>query len=310
MKIIDQTPFFNEKGEISTADRVKAFVQYGKGWLTEMDAQRAVLPVLDQILDRKFTLLRNIKPPELDAPIPFILIGPPGIFVLYITPILGMFRAKGDQWGTIRGNSFVTEKVNLLTRTERMARAVQVYIQRQGFLELVMVEPILLCSNPGVHVDSLRPIVRIVMRDALERFAVSVSQARQVLSPEAIFKVVTLLTEPPTPREEIPATPPETQEEPAGQPVIEEQMPGSTPAFLPETTPETSWTAMPSEEIPFEAPAALPVEPADEPVQQSAPPRRSRGISRKQWLFLGLMALIWIILVIVFLFLVLKDLTL
>lgn len=309
MKIIDQTPFFNEKGEISTADRLKAFVQYGKNWLAEMDAQRAVLPVLDKILDRKFTLLRNIKPPELDAPIPFILIGPPGIFVIYITPILGMFRAKGDQWGTIRGNTFVSEKVNLLTRTERMARAVQVYIQRQGFLELVMVEPILLCSNPGVHVDSLRPIVRIVMRDALERFAVSLSQARLVLSPETIFKVVTLLTEPPTPREEVPAVPDEVQAEPPGQPVLEEQVPGNTPAFLPESTTDAPWTPMASEALPFEAPDSIsPAIPSPEPVPQAAPPRRKGGISRTQWMFLGLMALIWIILVMVFIFLVVKDL--
>lgn len=309
MKIIDQTPFFNEKGEISTADRLKAFVQYGKSWLAEMDAQRAVLPVLDKILDRKFTLLRNIKPPELDAPIPFILIGPPGIFVIYITPILGMFRAKGDQWGTIRGNTFVTEKVNLLARTERMARAVQVNIQRQGKLELVMVEPILLCSNPGVHVDSLRPIVRIVMRDALERFAVSLSQARLVLSPEMVFKVVTLLTEPPTSKEEVPAIPAEAQAEPLGQPFLEEGIPGNTPAFVPESTADTPWTPNSSESIPFEAPESIsPASPSPEPVPQAAPSRRKGGISRTQWLFLGLMALIWIILVMVFIFLVLKDL--
>ena len=41
---------------------------------------------------------------------------------------------------------------------------------RHELLEgLLGVEAVLLCSNPSTHIDSQRPIVRVVMRDALER---------------------------------------------------------------------------------------------------------------------------------------------
>ena len=48
MKLIDQTPFFNEKGEISLMDRAKAFMDFGRSWLAEMEAQRSILPVLEK----------------------------------------------------------------------------------------------------------------------------------------------------------------------------------------------------------------------------------------------------------------------
>ncbi|MRR10450.1 hypothetical protein EG831_10345, partial [bacterium] len=208
MKIIDQTPFYKESGELSLIDRGKAILEYGTTWMKEVEAQRAILPVLDKTLDKNFTLLRNVPLPELDMSIPFILVGPTGVYVMYVTHLTGMFRAKGDAWGTIVGNTYKEEKPNLLIRTERMARAVQVYLQRQGFDMMLNVEAILLCADPSVHVDSLRPIIRVVMRDALERLAVSISQARVVLSPEAIQKVVNGILSPPKPEEEQPVPPP------------------------------------------------------------------------------------------------------
>jgi len=200
MKIIDQTPFFNnETGTIGLVDRGKAMMKYGSAWLAEVEAQKKVLPALDSLLDKSYVLLRNITPPGLEASIPFILVGPTGIYVIYVTHLTGMYRAKGDQWGTISGSSFKPLKPNLLTRTERMARAIQVFLQRNKYADLTMVEAVLLCADPGAHVDSLRPIVRVVMRDALERFAVSISQAHVSLSPEAVHDIANRLATPAKP---------------------------------------------------------------------------------------------------------------
>lgn len=304
MKIIDQTPFYNEKGEISLKDRAKAFMQYGRSWAAEMEAQKSVLPALEKVLDKKFTLLRNVTPPGLDTPIPFILVGPTGVYVFYVTPLIGMFRAKGDQWGTISGNAFKPDKTNILARTERMARAVQVHLQRQGYSDLNAVEAILLCANPGIHVDSLRPIVRIVMRDALDRFAISLMQARVTLSPEMVYDVVNRIMNPPAEKEEIPA--PESKEiAPTGK---EDEVLGddfNAPAFTPleaATAPEP-WSGS--------SPPAFPGDEAGQPVppEVEKPPRRKQtGISRKQWVFLVLMMVVWCILVGIFIFLVVKDL--
>jgi hypothetical protein len=284
MKIIDKTPFFNDKGEISLIDRVKALMKFGKPWLDEIEAQKTVLSVLDKALDKSYTLLRNVTPPGLDTAIPFILIGPSGVFVMYVTHLVGMFRAKGDQWGTVVGNAFKPEKPNLLKRTEQMARVVQVYLERHGYSDLTGVEAILLCADPGVHVDSLRPIVRIVMRDALERLAISINQARVVLVPEAVFNVVNLILNPPEPKEETPEPIP-AKEPTAGSPqeaVSRSEVPAER--LTPGDTRQS-------------APAAV--------ASRPRPPRKT--FSRKQWIFLAAMLIVWCLIMAIFIVLVAKD---
>lgn len=314
MKIIDKTPFYSEKGELSFTDKAKAYMKYGKAWLDEMEAQKSVLPVFEKNLDRKFTLLRNVTLPGLETPIPFILVGPTGIYVMYVTPVIGMYRAKGDQWGTISGNAFKTEKTNLLTRTERLARAVTVFLERQGHVDLTGIEAILLCADPGVHVDSLRPIVRIVMRDALERFIISITQARVSLSPEMVYDLVNRITNPPTPKEEIPA--PESIETPPAPEVqapFEPQVPPKQAAVFTEQPGAPAFIPLESELPPASPEPAAAFTPGVReqeftPVEMEAPkPRKSRGITKKQWLFLILMIVIWCILVGVFIFFVVQD---
>ncbi len=302
MKIIDQTPFYKENGELSLFDRGKAILQFGSGWFKEIEAQKSVIAVLDKILDKNYTLLRNVIPPSLDARIPFILVGPTGVFVIYVTPLVGLFRAKGDQWGTISGNAFKLERPNLLIRTERMARAVQVFLQRQGFAELSNVEAVLLCADPSSNVDSLRPIVRVIMRDALEYFAVSITQARHVFSPETVHKIVNRILNPM-------AAPPLQEAKTAAThsvaPAIERQEEPYVPAF-----------ALPgSEAVP--PPAETPIPPSwfAQPVTASSPKpqptprgRWRKKLTGKQWVFLLGISAIWCLIVAVFILLVIKDL--
>jgi hypothetical protein len=195
MKIIDSTPFYDtEKSEISLVNRSKALMKYGSLWLKEVEGQKPIIAVLGAVLDRNYTLLRNVTPPGLETSFPLILVGPPGVYLLYVTALTGMYRVKGDQWGTISGNSFKPEKPNLMTRAERMARAIQLLLRRQGCSELLTVEPVLLGSDLSFNIDCIRPIIRIIMRDALEHFAVSLTQSRVVLTPEAVQDIVRHLT--------------------------------------------------------------------------------------------------------------------
>lgn len=293
MKIIDQTPFFNnETGEISFLDRGKAMLKYGASWFKEVEAQKQVLTVLDNVLDRNYTLLRNVSPPGLEASFPFILVGPAGVFVMYVTPLTGIFRAKGDQWGTIARNTFKNEKPNLLTRTERMARAIQVFLQRQGYPAITTVDAILLCSNPSVHVDSIRPIIRVVMRDALERFAISIMQARVVFSPESVQDVIERILNPPKP------TPPQPAETPAA----------AGPETLASAQAEDPY--VPAFVLPESQAPAWSYEPAPLPISgtqtRSQVPRRM-GLNKKQRSFLIVLFVIWCLLITAFVFLVIKD---
>ncbi len=57
-------------------------------------------------------------------------------------------------------------------------------------------EFVLVFTNPSIHVDSVRPIVRVVLCDALERFIISISEAAPVISQDLALKAVNLITNP------------------------------------------------------------------------------------------------------------------
>jgi hypothetical protein len=320
MKIVDHTPYFDtETGKISFVDRARAMMKFGSTWIREVEAQNEIIPVLSKVLDKNYTLLRNVTPPGLEASFPFILIGPTGVFVIYVTPIAGMYRAKGDQWGTISGNTLKNEKPNLLTRTERMARAIQVFLQRQGYLSLTSVEAILLCSDLSVHVDSIRPIIRVVLRDALERFAISVTQARVSLSPEAVQDLIGRILNPPKPPEttETPEPQPTGKEEAAAKEEISSPLMKTdeipTFAFLepqplardePDTHPMTLNQDQSRAPLWSDDPAQLASE--GEAQDFLNKPRAGR-LNKNQWIFVIAMFLIWALLVGVFFFMVIKD---
>jgi hypothetical protein len=305
MKIVDKTPFVSETGEISMVDRAKATMKFGTSWFPEVEAQRQILPIFNQVLDKSYTLLRNITPPGLGATIPFILIGPTGVYVMYVTHLRGTFRAKGDDWGTIANNAFRPSNPNLLAVTARMARAVQLYLKRQGY-ETVMVESALLCADPGMHVDSQRPAVRVVMRDALERFGVSIAQARAALPPDLVREIAERLLNPKPAQAAQPAAVAPAGTAPAEDLAEEAE---HVPAFaLPESeagSGASDWLKRLDEEAPRPAAPQASVPPQGQPrpaapvparprptVQAGSAPRRKPGMTPVQWIILGVMALI------------------
>lgn len=212
MKTIDLTPFRAENGEISFANRAQASLKLGMGWYDTVMATDRVQESLGKHLGNSFTLIRDLVLPEIGAKIPVILVGPAGVFVANVTTLRGLYRAKGDEWGAISGNKLNPAPVNLLSLTAKMAKAVQVYLNRQGFEGMLTVEPLILGADPGLQVESVRPIVRIVLVDALERFSISLTQARAVLNAEAVHLIVQRLQKPRTKEEAAPPPPPPVEE--------------------------------------------------------------------------------------------------
>ena len=285
MKIIDQTPYYKD-GVLSLMDRGRAIIKYGTGWSKEIEAQIPVIATLEKNLDKKFTLLRNVTPTGLNATIPLILVGPSGVYVMCVTNLTGTLTARADQWGTITGDTFKPEIPNLLTRTERMARAIQVFLQRQGYNDLLMAEPVLICSDPTTHVDTIRPIIRVIMRDTVERFAVSVAQARVVLSAESVYDIVKLILNPP---------------------VVQPKPVEAAPVQAAETSaPQAAGgSGLPAQPQVAPPPAATPLQEAGMPEEPA--PRRRLAISRRQWVLLIGMFVIWCLIVAVIAFLIARD---
>lgn len=199
MKLIDQTPFQNYKGEINLLQRLQGTLKYGLSWSSELKAQKQVLAVLDRIL-QGFTVIRNHTLEASGIVLPLIVIGQSGIVVAYVTHLRGTYLAKEDTWRTLRGSTFQDAPINLLTRTERMSRALNLYLERQGAKRALNVEPVILAADPGLFVDTQRPIVRVVLNDGLERWANSLAKAPPVISVMNVEELAERILTPKRPR--------------------------------------------------------------------------------------------------------------
>ncbi len=173
---------------------LQAILQYGFAWYKEYKAQETILRPLNQHLDGRFVLLRNIQLPDFKVPLPPILVGPTGVFLLYVTPQKGTFRVREDIWEEIdtRSRRFRPLKPNLVRHTMALARVLEDYVSTKADMQ-VEVHPVLVAVDPGTLVDAIRPSVRVVQADTLERFASEVARMRSTLSIDDVEKIVELL---------------------------------------------------------------------------------------------------------------------
>ena len=193
MKVIDRSAPVKQDRNPAMMDRVLS--RLGQSWKQkEVQAEEAIIEALQKVLDNSFVMLRNVVLEGLDVPIPLVLVGPPGMWVIYASTSKGVFRAREDSWEELddRTQQFKLARPNLLTRTKMMARAVETYLTTH-VQHLPLIEPVLFFNDPGIHVDSTRPIVRIVQADALDRLVASFFQARVFLSQENLQRIVEAL---------------------------------------------------------------------------------------------------------------------
>jgi hypothetical protein len=213
MKLIDQTPLQDEKGEIGIIQRAQGTLKFGFDWYPEQEAQKAVLAHFERVLGKGYTVIRNQTLGASGITIPLTVVGPAGIYATYVTHLRGTFQAKRDEWGQSFGINYKPSSNNLLTRTQYMARALQAFIERQGVELPKPVEPILLAANPGMHVESMQPIVRVVMVDALERWAASLEGAAPVFTVETAYELADRIVNPRPAKKNEPSVPKTTPDE-------------------------------------------------------------------------------------------------
>jgi hypothetical protein len=206
MKIIDRTPYRNESGVIDIMGRIRGSLQYGLTWFASLQAQEAVIAILDKVLKEGFVLVRNATLPNTEISLPLVILAPQGVFLVNVIHEHGVFRARDEEWGTVSGEKFVPAAVNQIQRTIKLGRVLQLYLDRNGFKDQLVVETLIMSADPGTHIDSTRPAIRIIMSDALERFAISLGQGRPVLNADTVFKITKMILDGPTPKAEA-ATP-------------------------------------------------------------------------------------------------------
>ncbi len=194
MKVIDCSPLTDRVSTSSPLASAVDRIRLGREWAKDMEAQEGVIFQFGQALDNQFTMLRNVKLEGLDVPIPLILLGPTGIWILYPSASRGVFRAKGEVWEKLdeRLQLFKQVKPNPIARVALMAKAVSAFLAARGF-SLPQLEPVLIFPDPGTHVEQVRPVVRIVLVDALDRFASGILQSRTVIDQDEIQKAIAIL---------------------------------------------------------------------------------------------------------------------
>lgn len=223
MKIIDKTPLLDEKGQLGPMQRIQGMLKYGFNWPNELEAQKAIIAFFERQLEKGYTLIRNMPLGASGITVPIILLGPTGIYVVHVTYLRGRYEAKGNSWNEESGNGYKPASINLIQRTARMANAVKVFIERQGVKLPVDPEPVLIAGNPGLHIESVRPAIKVMMIDGIKSFATGLTTGRPVMSMEAVHEFADRIVNPRPPKKETPAPPASEQPAPWEQATLPPQ---------------------------------------------------------------------------------------
>ncbi len=200
MKIIDKTPLLNEKGELGIVQRIQGMLQFGYNWPTELEAQKAIITFFDRQLEKGYTLIRNYTLGQSGILVPIILLGPTGIYVIHITYLRGRYEVRNDTWNVEAGEGYKPAPVNLIQRTMRMATALKAFIERQGVNVPINIEPVLIAGDPGLHIESVRPAIKVMMIDGIKSFVSNLAGGRPVLSNENVFEFTERIINPHPPK--------------------------------------------------------------------------------------------------------------
>jgi hypothetical protein len=69
----------------------------------DVKAYDSMISQMERALSNKFYLLRDVLIEGAEKPLPTVLVGPPGIYLLNTSFIKGIFRAKEDTWSEMKG---------------------------------------------------------------------------------------------------------------------------------------------------------------------------------------------------------------
>ncbi len=194
MKSIDFTPFVDAEGALPARGRLQGSMQFGSAWPGEMDAQLVLVERLRKFLNDRYTLIRNFTLPAVDVPIPLILIGPTGMWVIYAINMSGFFAAQGKEWLSLdnRSGEYRPSTPNPIVHTLLVTRALVDFMQNHGLVGIEP-EPVILFTDPGIDVTTEKSEVRIVLIDALNRFVGTITHREQIFNPGQIRQIADLI---------------------------------------------------------------------------------------------------------------------
>ena len=198
MKLIDCANVGAIDVQVKSLDDFLGSFKIGRGYSVDTEAQETVIAAFQRMVDNKFTMLRNVTVEGTSEPIPLVLVGPSGVWVLYPSGLRGVFRAHGEAWEKMdnRQQTYKPSGENYLTLTTQLARTVELYLASHGVRNHQIGAGVVF-TNPGIHVEIARPVVRVVLIDALDRLISGILQGRLMYDREEVENIVNLFTNPP-----------------------------------------------------------------------------------------------------------------
>jgi len=185
MKLIEPTQKPVEKDRMQkVADQIGQLFQFGK---TNENAEDAIVARFTRGLDNRFVMLHNLQLEEKGEIFPPILVGPSGLVVLNISPAEGFFRVKEESWWemNITSHQFGPARPNLIKQSKDYAQRLAGILDAHGKSHPEIL-PVLIFANPGVHVETSNPAIRIVLMDGVESLIDSFLNSGEVLQPTEI----------------------------------------------------------------------------------------------------------------------------
>jgi hypothetical protein len=82
---------------------------------------------------------------------------------------------------------------------------VRVFIERQGVKLPIEIEPVLIAANPGLHIETVRPAIKVIMIDGVKSFVSGMAASGPVLKPEAVHEFTERIVSPRSPKKAAPA---------------------------------------------------------------------------------------------------------
>lgn len=150
-------------------------------------AEEMIITQLMRGLDNRFVLLHNLRLEAGREVFPPILIGPPGLFVLNISFSKGFFRAKEESWWEMSKSShrFGPGRPNLIKQSQFYAHKLANILDAHEKTH-PEITPILIFANPGVHVETANPAIRIALMDGVENLITGLLKSEEYLKPNEI----------------------------------------------------------------------------------------------------------------------------
>lgn len=185
MRLIEPKQKKAKKNSIQmVVDQVRQILPIGK---TDATAEDAIVIRFLKGLDNRFVMLHNLQLEKNGPPFPPILVGPAGLVVLNVSSEKGFFKVKEDSWWKMDKTThrFNPGRPNLIKQSQDYAKKLAAILDVHGKSHPEVL-PVLIFADPGVHIETTNPALRIVLMDGVDSLITTFLNSDEVLQPNEI----------------------------------------------------------------------------------------------------------------------------